>query len=202
MSRIKDPTILFQYRATVKLAALLEGIKNFAISNSKESLFDFFDIDNAVGVWLDQIGAYLNILRPLIINPNTFITDSSLMDGTDFLDAKSLAPDDIYKTYLRSQIMRRNSRFTIEDIINLFSFATGAPIILVVETIKTISIYLGASSSDQQRIISLISSFDPRWFGLPSGVALGEFRTFVITTGSNFFIMDSSPMDSNNYLII
>lgn len=202
MSRIQDPTILFQYRSTIKLLNLLVGLKSFVIDNSKESLFNFFNIKEASGAWLDQIGAYLNIQRPLITNPDVFIMDSSLMDGPDLLGDQSLAPDDIYKVYLNSQILKRNSRFTIEDIINLLTYATGAHVVLILETIKTLSIYLGVSEQDQKRIISLIDSLDPRWFGLPSGVVLEEFKVFVIPDGSTFFIMDSSPMDNNNYLMI
>lgn len=203
MSRIKDPTILFQYRSTVRFAGLLEGIKNFAISNSKESLFNFFDIENAVGLWLDQIGGYLNIPRPIITNPDVFIMDLSLMDGPDLMgETQSLAPDDVYKVYINSQILKRNSSFTLEDIINLLKTATGASTIYVYEKVKTLSIYLGVPNSDAKRIVSLINSLNPRWFGLPSGVALDEFRIFIIPEGSTFFIMDSSPMDNSNFLMI
>lgn len=203
MSSIKDPAILFQYQTAPKISELLNGIKTFAIDNSKESLFSFFDIDKAEGAWLDQLGAYLNILRPLITNPNVFIMDLSLMDGPDLIDvSKVLAPDDVYKVYINSQILKRNSRFTLEDIINLLRSATGARVVFIDEKIKTLKIYLGVVNEDQKRIISLINSLDLRWFGLPSGVALSEFKVFVIPLSSTFFVTDYSPMDNNNYIMI
>lgn len=199
---IKDPVVLFQYQSPQRISTLLAGIKQFATDNSKQSLFDFFDIDNAGGAWLDQLGAYLNLPRPLIINPNVFIMDQSLTDGPDLLDSESLAPDDLYKIYLKSQILKRNSTFTIEEIISLLQFCTGASKILVSEKHKTVSIYLNITSDDQRRRISLISTLDRKWFGLPSGVSLAQFKVVTIPTDATFFIMDFSPTDNDKFLIV
>ena len=202
MSKIQDPTILFQYRSTTKLAGLLEGIKQFVTDNSKESLFDFFDIDAATGAWLDQLGAFLNVLRPYITADDAFIMDSSLMDGEDLLDGAGLANDDIYKTFIKAQILKRNSRFSIEEMISLLQFSTGAPIVYIKETVKTLSIYLGASEEEQERIANLLGNLDRKWFGMPSGVVLDEFLTVVLPDGATFFIMDSNETDNANFLMI
>jgi hypothetical protein len=198
----KEPTILFQYKATEKLATLLSELKIFFENNSKQTLFDFFDIDNASGLWLNQLGNFLNLPRPFIVNDNIFICDSSLMDGDDLLDSEALAPDDVYRTYIKANLLKRNSRFTIENIIDLLQFATGADKVYIAETVKTVSIYLGVSNEDQKRISNLLNSLDRKWFGLPSGVRLGEFKVVVLPDNTNFFVMDSSPMDNPNFVMI
>lgn len=198
----KDPTILYQYQSTEKLKSLMEGTKTFFENNSKKSLFDFFDIDNSAGFWLDQLGAFLNLPRPLITIDNTFIIDDSLIDGTDLLDGTALAPDDVYKTYIKANILKRNSRFSIEDIISLLQFATGADKVFIAETTKTISIYLGVSNSDQERVSSLLNALDRKWFGVPSGVRLNEFKIVILPDDTNFFVIDSSLIDNINFVII
>lgn len=198
----KEPTILFQYKSTEKLVTLLSGLKTFFENNSKQTLFDFFNIENAIGLWLDQLGNFLNLPRPLIANDSIFICDNSLMDGVDLLDSNGLAPDDVYRTYIKTSLLKRNSRFTIENIIDLLQFSTGAGKVYVAETIKTVSIYLGVSTEDQKRISNLLNSLDSKWFGLPSGVKLGEFGIFVLPNNTNFFVLDSSPMDNSNFVMI
>ena len=124
------------------------------------------------------------------------------MDGVDLLDSNGLAPDDVYRTYIKTSLLKRNSRFTIENIIDLLQFSTGAGKVYVAETIKTVSIYLGVSTEDQKRISNLLNSLDSKWFGLPSGVKLGEFGIFVLPNNTNFFVLDSSPMDNSNFVMI
>lgn len=202
MSKIIEPNILFQYKSTTRLAGLLHGLQENAVSVSNESLFNFFNLDEARGAWLDQYGAWQNIPRPYIIATTTFIMDASLMDGPDLLDGGgSFAPDDVYISYIRGQLLKRNSRFTINDIINLLLYVTGAAKIFINETVKTLDIYIGASVEDQKRIFALLSSFDRTWFGLPSGVRLGAFEVLVLPVGTDFFIMDNSPMDDPQFLM-
>tara|TARA_R110000868_G_scaffold189510_1_gene432503 strand:+ start:380 stop:892 length:513 start_codon:yes stop_codon:yes gene_type:complete len=169
-----------------------------------ESLYNFYNIDEAIGLWLDQIGAYLNLPRPFITTNLTFINDLSLMDDPNYLlDGNALAPDDVYKVYLKANIMKRNSRFTHEDIINLLLFATGAKKILLQEGDKVVDIYLIASDSgDQQRITSLLAFLDPTWFGLATGVGLGIFEVIILPPFTDIFLTDFSPMDSPEYVLI
>lgn len=233
MSRIQDPTILFQYKSTEKLLSLLEGTKGFVIDNSKEDIFNFFDIDAASGLWLDQLGAFLNVERPLvsvgisnlytfqdgtnftfqdgtqfefnqeiISSINTFIMDSSLMDGPDVLDGTALANDSLYKAYIKAQIARRNSRFTVEEIINVLQFTIDANSIFLVEGIKTVSMFVAVPTELDKLNADLLSNLDRKWFGLPSGVGLIEFNTYVLPIGSTFLITDQSPMDNTNFLMV
>jgi hypothetical protein len=169
-----------------------------------ESLYNFYNIDEAVGLWLDQIGAYLNLPRPFITTNLTFISDLSLTDDPNFLvDGNALAPDDVYRVYLKANIMKRNSRFTHEDIINLLLFATGAKKILLQEGDKSVDIYLVASDSgDQQRITSLLAFLNPTWFGLATGVGLGIFEVITLPPFTDIFLTDSSLTDDPQYLVI
>jgi hypothetical protein len=232
MSRIKDPTILFQYKSTEKLLSLLTGTKQFVKDNSKEDIFNFFDLDDAVGLWLDQLGAFLNIERPLVSagesnlynfqdndsflfqdgeqfifneaasNTGTFIMDQSLMDSTDVLDGTALANDDLYKAYIKAQIARRNSRFTVEEIINVLQFTIAANSILLIEGDKVVSMFVAVPTELDKLNADLLSNLDPKWFGLPSGVGLGQFNTYVMPPTASFFIMDQSSMDDPNFLMI
>lgn len=231
MSRIQDPTILFQYKSTEKLLSLLTGTEQFVKNNSKEDIFNFFNFDDAVGLWLDQLGAFLNVERPLIsitsfeqylfqdgedftfqsgepflfnqvASSDTFIMDQSLMDGTDILDGTALANDDLYKAYIKAQIARRNSRFTVEEIINVLQFTIAATSIFLTEGSKTVSIFVGVPTEIDKINADLLSNLDRKWFGLPSGVGLEQFITIVFPEGAQFFITDESLMDSPNSLMI
>jgi len=234
MSKIKDPTILFQYKTAPQLSTLLAGVKEFVIDNSKEDIFRFFNIDEAVGLWLDQLGAYLNIERPLISLPNndnlfqfqnntpflfqsgqpfqfnipvsdqpgTFIMDLSLMDGKDLLDGTAFATDEIYRAYIKGQIFKRNSRFTIDDLISVLQFTTPESIILITEGIKCLNIYVGVTNAQDKINLELLNGLDPKWFGTPSGVCIESFNTYVLPTGTSFFITDFSQMDNANFLMI
>lgn len=232
MYRIQDPTILFQYKSTEKLLSLLNGTTQFVRNNSKEDIFNFFDLDNAIGLWLDQLGAFLNVERPLIsvggtnkyffqnseeflfqngeefifnqeaTSVNIFIMDQSLMDGPDVLDGTALANDDLYRAYIKAQIARRNSRFTVEEIINVLQFTIAANSIFLTEGDKVVSIFVGVSTELDKLNADLLSTLDPKWFGLPSGVGLEQFVTVVLPEGSSLFVMDQSLMDDLNSLMI
>lgn len=202
MFNFVDPVILYQYKSTDRILSMLEGVRDFARSNSKNTLCNFLNIDDATGLWLDQIGGYLNVDRPLIVLPNAFILDSSLMDGTDVLDGTALASDSIYRSFLKVAIARRNSRFTTEDIISNLQFIIGANNIFIQEGVKTVSIWVSVPSQDEELIASILGTLDRKWFGLPSGVSLGTFATFVLPVGSEFFIMDSSPTDNATFLMV
>lgn len=206
MSKIKDPTILFQYKTAPQLSSLLAGSKQFVIDNSKEDIFRFFNIDEAVGLWLDQLGAYLNVERPLIAALNsgygTFIMDSSLMDGSDLLDGTAFATDDLYRAFIKGQILKRNSRFTVDDIISVLQFTFPESIILITEGIKCLNINVGVTNNQDKINLELLNGLDPKWFGTPSGVCIESFNTFVLPVGTSFFITDSSKMDNPNSLMI
>jgi hypothetical protein len=233
MSKIKDPTILFQYKTAPSLVSLLEGLKGFVINNSKEDIFRFFNIDDAAGLWLDQLGSYLNVKRPLIILPSnsnlftfqggegfqfqggepfqfniltsdqadTFIMDLSLMDGQDLLDGTAFAPDDLYKAFLKGQISKRNSRFTVDDLISALQFIIPESIIFIEEGIKCLTIYAGVAVEQDKINLNLLNDLDPKWFGTPSGVCIQSFNTYTMPVGANFLIMDSNSMDDNNFLM-
>jgi hypothetical protein len=234
MSKIKDPTILFQYKTAPQLSSLLAGSKQFVIDNSKEDIFRFFNIDEATGLWLDQLGAYLNVERPLIVLPSNdnlyqfqggdlflfqngtpfgfnipvsdesgaFIMDSSLMDGLDLLDGTAFATDDLYRSYIKGQIFKRNSRFTIDDIISVLQFTFPESIILITEGIKCLNINAGVTNSQDKINIELLNGLDPKWFGTPSGVCIENFNAYVLPAGASFFITDFSQMDNANFLMI
>lgn len=236
MSKIKDPTILFQYKSAPKFSILLEGLKQFLIDNSKEDIFKFFNIDEAYGLWLDQLGAYLNIKRPLIplidqsnilrlqdglplqmqdgsifeLNkavsevPGIFICDYSLMDGIDLLGggtAGTPAPDDIYRSYLKGQIFKRNSRFTINDINSVLQFIIPDSIIYIEEGIKCLTFYISVPSVQDKINLELLNNLEPKWFGTPTGVCIEEFKIYQLPEGSTFFISDFGLMDNEEYLL-
>jgi hypothetical protein len=236
MSKIKDPTILFQYKSAPKFSILLEGIKQFVIDNSKEDIFRFFNIDEAYGLWLDQLGAYLNIKRPLIplvdnsnifklqnglpfqfqndsifeLNLPTnesagiFISDYSLMDTKDLLGggtAGTPAPDNVYRSYIKGQIFKRNSRFTIDDIISVLQFIIPISLIYIEEGIKCLKFYVSVPSDQDQINLELLNALDPKWFGTPTGVCIEEFKIYQLPENSTFFLSDFGLMDNEEYLL-
>lgn len=205
MSKFIEPTILFQYKATEKLGSLLPALRENAILVSNETLFNFFNLDNAEGDWLNQLGAYLNIPRPFVATANALIMDdpNSLMDDPDFLmDGKGLVDDATYRAYIRGIIYKRNSRFTINDIINCLLYVIAPSKVYVSASVKTINIYVGVLSESERNILNLLNSSDRAWFGLPTGVRLGDFEVVVMPLDKNFFVTDFSPMDDPNFLMI
>lgn len=205
MSKFIDPVILFQYKATEKLGSFLPALKENAISVSNEDLFNFFDLDLAQGEWLNQLGAYLNIPRPYVITDQTFIMDDPdcLMDDPNCLmDGEAFVDDPTYKAYIRGIIYKRNSRFTINDIINCLLYVVGVSKVYVSAGVKIVNIYIGAPAEQQKNIFNLLKAFNRTWFGLPTGVALGDFEIFVMPVGKNFFITDFSLMDDPDSLMI
>lgn len=205
MSKFIEPTILFQYKATEKLGSFLPALRENAISVSNEDLFNFFNLDEAEGEWLNQLGAYLNIPRPYIINDNALIMDDpdSLMDDPNILmDSEGFVDDATYKAYIRGIIYKRNSRFTINDIINCLLYAISGSKIYVSATVKTVNIYIGVSAENQRNTLNLLQAFDRKWFGLPTGVRLGAFEVVVLPIDKKIFITDFSLMDDPNSVMI
>lgn len=203
MSKFIEPNILFQYKSTTKLKGLLDGLLENAISVSNETLFDFFNLDEARGAWLDQLGAYLNIPRPFLAVANAFILDSSVMDGPDLMDGEgAFVSDYVYISYIKGIIYKRNSRFTINDIINCLLYVTGPSKIFINSTVKTVDIYIGVPTEEQKRMLLLLEGFNPKWFGLPTGVRLASFTVVVLPPDTDFFILDSSLMDDPQFLMV
>lgn len=205
MSKFIDPTILFQYKATEKLGSFLPALKENAISVSNEDLFNFFNLDEAEGEWLNQLGAYLNISRPYVITDQTLVMDDPdcLMDDPNFLmDGEAFVDDATYKAYIRGIIYKRNSRFTINDIINCLLYVTGMAKIYISAGVKVVNIYIGAPLEQQKRIFNLLKAFGRTWFGLPTGVRLGDFEVVIMPVDKDFFITDFSLMDDPNCLMI
>lgn len=205
MSKFIDPTILFQYKATEKLGSFLPALKQNAISVSNEDLFNFFDLDLAAGEWLNQLGAYLNIPRPYIITDQTLVMDDPdcLMDDPNWLmDGLGFVDDSTYKAYIRGIIYKRNSRFTINDIINCLLYVVSGSRIYVSAGVKIVNIYIAVSQEQYKNIFNLLKAFNRTWFGLPTGVALNNFEIFVVPIGKNFFITDFSLMDDPNFLMV
>lgn len=205
MSKFIDPAILFQYKATEKLGSFLPALKENAISVSNEDLFNFFDLDLAQGEWLNQLGAYLNIPKPYVITDKALIMDDPecLMDDPNWLmDGLGFVDDTTYKAYIRGIIYKRNSRFTINDIINCLLYVVTGSKIYISAGVKTLDIYIGVPLEQYKNIFNLLTSFDRTWFGLPTGVELDKFEIVVIPIEKNFFITDFSLMDDPNSLMI
>jgi len=205
MSKFIEPNILFQYKATEKLGSFLPALRENAISVSNEDLFNFFDLDLAKGAWLDQLGAYLNIPRPYVITDQALIMDDPecFMDDPNFLmDGLGLVDDPTYKAYIRGIIYKRNSRFTINDIINCLLYVAAGSKISVTAGVKIVNIYIGVPLEQFRDIFNLLTVLDRTWFGLPTGVALGDFEVFVMPPDKDFFITDFSLMDDPNSLMV
>lgn len=205
MSKFIDPVILFQYKATEKLGSFLPALKENAISVSNEDLFNFFNLDEAIGEWLDQLGAYLNIPRPYVITDKALVMDNPecLMDDPNFLmDGLGFVDDETYKAYIRGIIYKRNSRFTINDIINCLLYVVTASKIYVSAGRKVVNIYIGVPLERYKNIYNLLTTFDRTWFGLPTGVRLNDFKVVTMPIDKNFFITDFSLMDDPNSLMI
>ena len=66
MTELIQPYILFQYKLATDFNVLLNGIFSEATDVSIDNLYNFLNLDDAEGLWLDQIGLYLNYQRPLI----------------------------------------------------------------------------------------------------------------------------------------
>lgn len=205
MTNIADPVVLYQYKTAPKLSSLLAGLRENAISVSKESLFNFFNIDDASGAWLDQLGAFLNISRPYLVTDKTFVMDdpnSPMDDPNHLMDAFGFIDDLTYKSYIKGIIYKRNSSFTINEIINCLLFVAPGLKIYINETPKTNDIYISATEERFVGAFNLLNILNRKWFGLPTGVELREFKVVNFPKGKDFFIMDYSPMDNPNFLMI
>jgi hypothetical protein len=205
MSKFIEPVILFQYKATEKLGSFLPALRENAISVSNEDLFNFFNLDDASGEWLNQFGAYLNISRPYVITEKTLVMDDpdSLMDDPNFLmDGEGLVDDSTYRMYIRGIIYKRNSRFTINDLINCLLYVASGSKIYVSEETKIVDIYIGVILEKYKNTFNLLKAFNRTWFGLPTGVALRNFEVVMMPIDKNFFITDFSLMDDPNCLMI
>ena len=183
----------------------MPALRENAIEVSNEDLFNFFNLDEAVGEWLNQLGAYLNIPRPYIITAQTLVMDDpdSLMDDPNYLmDGEGLVDDITYRACIRGIIYKRNSRFTINDIINCLLYVTGAAKISVTAEVKIVNICIGVPIERQKEVFNLLNAFNRTWFGLPTGVKLGYFEVLVMPIDKDFFITDFSLMDDPNSLMV
>ena len=88
---LQKPYIDYQYKNTERLNKLLNGLFVEFGKVSNGNLEEFLDIDKASGLWLDQIGLYLNYQRPYFTATNSFQYDSppSKYDGGYIYDTLS-----------------------------------------------------------------------------------------------------------------
>lgn len=178
MADLIQPYILYQFKNATQLVALLDGLFAQAVIVSAENLINFLDIDNAKGSWLDQIGLYLNYQRPLLNEANIFGYDavSTQYDSIYYYDTTGVpAGDKLYKILLKAYILKRNSRFTLEEIRTNIKTCLGVSRVQIVENDKKVAITCYSTMS-LQYIISLLNGLDSRWFGLPTGVGVSSFN--------------------------
>lgn len=170
MSNLKEPYILYQYKTAEKFVALLTGIFNLKKQVSIENLENFLNLDDAVGLWLDQIGKYLNYDRPLISYGDVFgynigakYNGGYIYNGNNFP-----AGDEFYRTVLKAIIKQRNSNFTLEEVKENIKFVLGIDKVYIYEMNKTIDIILVSYTKDINTLIKILNSLNSKWVGLPT----------------------------------
>lgn len=203
MSNLKEPYILYQYKTAEKFVALLTGIFNLQKQVSIENLENFLNLDDAVGLWLDQIGKYLNYNRPLISYGDVFGYNigAKYNEGFIYNGSKSPAGDEFYRTVLKAIIKNRNSNFTLEEIQANIKFVLNIDKVYIYEMNKTIDIILISYTKDISTLIKILNSLDSRWIGLPTTVDIRNLYCIKLEEEQDIFVSDFSIMDDDNYII-
>ena len=75
--------------------------KDYHSTSILEHLWDYFNLDNAVGKQLDVVGQYLNLTRELPIDSNVL---------------PDVLPDDLYRLVLKARVLQYHWDGTIEGI--------------------------------------------------------------------------------------
>lgn len=200
---INTPEIYYQYKNADNTNTLLAGLLTLFKKYSFDNLQDFFNIDDATGLWLDQIGLYLNYQRQYYYE-NAFAYDdiTSGYDDTNFGydDLGSPLSDDVYRILLKAEIFRRNSKLTEEEIRQILKFSTSAYKVNLVSGIKQLSISLYFTTENLAWLTNKTNLISTRWFGLPTGVELVDFKTYYPTLISFDDIIPIGIMYFNNYV--
>lgn len=204
MADLKEPYILYQYKNAEKMNALLSGIFNQAGEVSVENLYNFLNLDDAVGLWLDQVGLYLNYQRPMIITDHgaVFDDDITVFDGDYTFDSAGVpATDDLYRILLKAYVKKINSNFTLDEVIDNIKTSLGVDKVYIREFNKKAQITCISYTKDISDLVRLLNSLDSRWFGLPTGVSVQSFNFIRLDPTENIFILNHSKLNNNEVLV-
>jgi len=112
-----------------------------------------------------------------------FDDDTSFIGGTtklyvanNSISQKIIMDDALFKILLKAEIFRRNSHFTINEVISNLKYALGADSVFLAEMApKLVHIIVITYNNDISALINSLNTLDERWFGLPTGVGLTSF---------------------------
>ena len=194
------PYVYYQFKSATNLNLFFDGFFGQVEATSINNLENVLNIDTASGLWLDQIGLYLNYGRPLIISDAAFGYDSLLGQYDDFSTydaAGDRAGDDLYRILLKAYILKRNSNYTIESVCNNIKTCLGVNRVFIQESNKNIDITCVSHTIDVQSLVQLLNSLDSRWFGLPTGVGVNSFTFMYLPDPTqDIGIFDFSEFDN------
>lgn len=160
-----------------------ELLQNVQLKN----LDEYWNINQAGGKWLDQIGEVFSLSRPSGLNGEQFILDIDVLDGPRVLDGDTL---DIMDNMFRMLLLIRNrgamKLFTMPNIASIMTEIFGEGNIKVEFRENTdlngnykpqyFRILLTFKDSDQYRLFTSIQSTNPTiFFGRPMGVSYDIF---------------------------
>lgn len=169
----KRDRMLFQYKSTPNYNALWDGTFDFIDETSSCSLYNFFDLSSAEGLWLDYLGLIFNQGRTFPTLGSVLTWDSGdVWDDTDIWDGTKQPLNDIsYRALIWARIARNNTRGTINDVVGVLQTALNVDNVIIVEGIKHLDITIDFSDANSLEIFNALSALDSNWFGVPAGVS-------------------------------
>jgi penicillin V acylase-like amidase (Ntn superfamily) len=178
----KRDRLLYQYKNAPNFKAFLDSIYELVDDASPIGILDFFDIDNAEGVWLTQLADMWNVPRSYCAVGTAFILDFSTLDGPDVLDGGQTPVDDVVlKALLKAQILKNTSGVkSVDYIYSVFNTAVAPVDIEIVEGVRelTINVTFVTDSQNYYTYVALVN-LDTKWFGCPASTSVTYSETLI-----------------------
>lgn len=171
--------LLFQYKDAPQFVSLNDELFGVFSRSAMCDLYQIYNVDLAVGIWLTVIGQLMNVDRVFPGLANAFTWDVSTWDGPDVWDGDKIpVDDDTYRALIKAQILKNNSTFTINEIYAVLIFVLGISTIVIDEDSNmhiTVTIdFMGDAA--KLRLFNSLDAFDVKWFGVPQGVGVTIIR--------------------------
>ena len=170
---VRYPRNSFQYGNSTRFNAWLDGLFSCIDKTAQTSIASFYDVENAVGVWLTNLSNIFNVRRIYLNLGNPMIWGSSLWGSALWLGTSEAIHDPLLRSLLIARIKRNTSDgITINYIYDCILTSFAPTYLKVTDGDKTITIDITLPDLNTKNSFAAIVASDPAWFGKPAGVSV------------------------------
>lgn len=180
-----DPwRLVLKYNHSPLIRKLYDGLGIIFDNSSLWNFSDFFNVEVAIGAWLDKLGALYNLNRPYGLTGQVFVLDIDMLDDESIvMDGFTEALSDIM---FRSLFRLLTSSYlvlpSVDTLSNFFEDVFGGPEEVRCEIIDqymkfTINLYF--ANPQYVKVLYTILDLNPKILGVFPGVDYEIIPTFM-----------------------